>query len=448
MSEQPSVIASTTPLAARMRPVSIDEIVGQKHLLKPGAPLVALATPVEQGTKNSVASVLLWGPPGTGKTTIAQVVARSSGRRFIELSAITAGVKEVREVLERARNDKDLYGVSTVLFLDEIHRFSKAQQDALLPGVEAGVVVLIAATTENPSFSVISPLLSRSLVLTLESLSDEDIRELILRAATDSRGLSNAVKVTDEVIDQIVRLSVGDARRALTILESAAISALSVSKKSKQPSISIPDLEVAADKALLRYDKDGDQHYDIISAFIKSVRGSDADAAIHYLALMIEGGEDPRFIARRLMILAAEDIGLADPQALTLAVAAAETVALIGMPEGRIPLAEATIYLALAPKSNTAYNAINSALEDVRNGLIGTVPNALKSSNFSRAASQGAGVGYEYPHDSPRAVISQKYLDDRVLTRKYYLPKEIGHERELGERWSKLREIIRSFKAK
>jgi len=448
MSEQPSVIASTTPLAARMRPVSISEIVGQKHLLRPGAPLAALATPVQQGTKNSVASVLLWGPPGTGKTTLAQVVARSSGRRFVELSAITAGVKEVREVLERARNDKDLYGVSTVLFLDEIHRFSKAQQDALLPGVEAGVVVLIAATTENPSFSVISPLLSRSLVLTLESLSDQDIRELILRASTDPRGLSNAVKVTDEVIDQIIRLAVGDARRALTILESAAISALSVSKKSKQPSISITDLEAAADKALLRYDKDGDQHYDIISAFIKSVRGSDADAAIHYLARMIEGGEDPKFIARRLMILAAEDIGLADPQALTLAVAAAETVALIGMPEGRIPLAEATIYLALAPKSNTAYNAINSALEDVRSGLVGNVPNALKSSNFSRAASQGAGVGYEYPHDSPRAVISQKYLDGKVLTRKYYLPKEIGHERELGERWNKLREIIRSFTAK
>jgi len=458
MSEQPSVFSSTTPLAARMRPSSLDEVVGQKHILKPGSPLIALATPVEQGAKVSAASVLLWGPPGTGKTTLAQVVARSSGRRFVELSAITAGVKEVREVLDRARNDKDLYGVSTVLFLDEIHRFSKAQQDALLPGVEAGVVVLIAATTENPSFSVISPLLSRSLVLTLESLSDVDIRALLQRAVADPRGLAGAVSLGDDLIEQILRLSLGDARRALTILESAAISAIarpstkSKAAKAGKPNqiapIELSDIESAADRALLRYDKDGDQHYDVISAFIKSVRGSDADAAIHYLARMIEGGEDPRFIARRLMILAAEDIGLADPQALTLAVAAAETVSMIGMPEGRIPLAEATIYLALAPKSNTAYNAINSALADVRNGVVGQVPNALKSSNFAKAQSQGAGVGYEYPHDSSRAVIPQRYLDDKVLSRKYYLPKEVGQERELGERWNKLREIVRAFKGK
>jgi putative ATPase len=450
MSDQPSVIASTTPLAARMRPTSMSEVVGQKHILRSGSPLIALATPVEQGAKISAASVLLWGPPGTGKTTLAQVVARSSGRRFVELSAITAGVKEVREVLEKARNDKDLYGVSTVLFLDEIHRFSKAQQDALLPGVEAGVVVLIAATTENPSFSVISPLLSRSLVLTLESLSDSDISEVLTRSIADTRGLGGAVTIDADVIDQILRLALGDARRALTILESAAVSALSrVKPKAKSvPKIQIEDVESAADRALLRYDKDGDQHYDVISAFIKSVRGSDADAAIHYLARMIEGGEDPRFIARRLMILASEDIGLADPQALQLAVAAAETVAMIGMPEGRIPLAEATIYLALAPKSNTAYNAINSALADVRNGLVGGVPNALKSSNFAKANSQGAGVGYEYPHDAPRSVIAQRYLDDKVLNRRYYVPNEIGQERELGERWAKLREIVRSFKSK
>ena len=456
MSDQPSVFSSTTPLAARMRPSTLDEVVGQQHILKPGSPLIALATPVEQGAKVSAASVLLWGPPGTGKTTLAQVVARSRGRRFVELSAITAGVKEVREVLDRARNDKDLYGVSTVLFLDEIHRFSKAQQDALLPGVEAGVVVLIAATTENPSFSVISPLLSRSLVLTLQSLADEDIRLLIQRAIEDPRGLSGAVEVSTELVDQILRLSLGDARRALTILESAAISAIAratsvskpgkASKSSKQ--VIIADIESAADRALLRYDKDGDQHYDVISAFIKSVRGSDADAAIHYLARMIEGGEDPRFIARRLMILAAEDIGLADPQALPLAVAAAETVAMIGMPEGRIPLAEATIYLALAPKSNTAYNAINAALADVRNGVVGQVPNALKSSNFAKAQEQGAGVGYAYPHDSSRAVVPQRYLDDKVQNRTYYIPKDVGHERELGERWVKLREIIRSFNRK
>jgi putative ATPase len=428
-----------------MRPSTMAEVVGQKHILKPGSPLMALATPVEQGAKVSAASVILWGPPGTGKTTLAQVVARSSGRRFVELSAITAGVKEVREVLDKARNDKDLYGVSTVLFLDEIHRFSKAQQDALLPGVEAGVVVLIAATTENPSFSVISPLLSRSLVLTLESLNDSDIKDLLGRAIEDRRGLAGAVSAKDEIFEHILRLAVGDARRALTILESAAVSALARGGKKKSPEIKVEDVEAAADRALLRYDKDGDQHYDIISAFIKSVRGSDADAAIHYLARMIEGGEDPRFIARRLMILAAEDIGLADPSALSLAVAAAETVSMIGMPEGRIPLAEATIYLALAPKSNTAYNAINAALADVRNGVVGNVPNPLKSSNFAKAQSQGAGVGYEYPHDAPRSVVPQQYLDEKVLERRYYIPKEIGQERELGERWTKLREIVRSF---
>ena len=438
-----------------MRPSTMAEVIGQRHLLKPGSPLMSLATPVAQGTKISAASVILWGPPGTGKTTLAQVVARSSGRRFVELSAITAGVKEVREVLDKARNDKDLYGVSTVLFLDEIHRFSKAQQDALLPGVEAGVVVLIAATTENPSFSVISPLLSRSLVLTLESLDDQDIAELIGRAVSDPRGLADQVSITDTEIGHIVRLALGDARRALTVLESAATSAItaklakpSKSAKSSKAKIMVADIETAADRALLRYDKDGDQHYDVISAFIKSVRGSDADAAIHYLARMIEGGEDPRFIARRLMILAAEDIGLADPQALPLAVSAAEMVAMIGMPEGRIPLAEVTIYLALAPKSNTAYNAINSALNDVRNGVVGGVPNALKSSNFAKAQSQGAGVGYAYPHDDSKAVVAQRYLDDRVLDRRYYLPKEIGHERELAERWPKLREIIRGFKRK
>ena len=453
MSDQPSVISSTTPLAARMRPQTLEEVVGQRHILKPGSPLIALATPVEQGTKISAASVILWGPPGTGKTTLAQVVARSSGRRFVELSAITAGVKEVREVLDRARNDKDLYGVSTVLFLDEIHRFSKAQQDALLPGVEAGVVVLIAATTENPSFSVISPLLSRSLVLTLESLTDDDIRGLLERAIGDPRGLAAAVSADAATLDQIVRLAIGDARRALTILESAAISALSTStkkasKSKSAPTIQLKDVEAASDRALLRYDKDGDQHYDVISAFIKSVRGSDADAAIHYLARMIEGGEDPRFIARRLMILAAEDIGLADPQALPLAVAAAETVAMIGMPEGRIPLAEATIYLALAPKSNTAYNAINAALADVRNGVVGAVPGPLKSSNFAKAQDAAAAVGYDYPHDSTRAVVPQRYLDDKLLARRYYQPKDIGHERELAERWAKLRDIVRSFKAK
>jgi putative ATPase len=333
--------------------------------------------------------------------------------------------------------------------LDEIHRFSKAQQDALLPGVENGWIVLIAATTENPSFSVISPLLSRSLLLTLTPLADSDLVSVLQRAIVAPQGLAGAVSADDDVLAQIALVSGGDARRALTILEAAATVAIgnSPAASAKSP---IPILEEhvsgAMDRALVRYDKDGDQHYDVISAFIKSVRGSDADAAIHYLARMIEAGEDPRFIARRLIILAAEDIGLADPQALPLAVSAAEAVAMIGMPEGRIPLAETTIYLAMAPKSNSAYKAINQAIEDVRAGLFGEVPKPLRSSNHAGAKAAGAGVGYLYPHDDPKAVVPQRYLDDKTLNRSYFQPKDIGVERELVERWSKLRSIIRSFK--
>ncbi|CAB4613854.1 unannotated protein [freshwater metagenome] len=446
MSDQSGLFAGAMPLAARMRPNSLGELVGQKHLLKPGSPLQALATKAVPGEKSSTVSVILWGPPGTGKTTIAQLVARLSGRRFIELSAITAGVKDVREVMERARADRDAYGVNTVLFLDEIHRFSKAQQDALLPGVENGWIVLIAATTENPSFSVISPLLSRSLVLTLSSLEDSDLVVLLQRAILAPQGLAGAVEASSDVLAQIALLSGGDARRALTILEAAATVALGSAKEPGMVAISEEHVAGAMDRALVRYDKDGDQHYDVISAFIKSVRGSDADAAIHYLARMIEAGEDPRFIGRRLIILAAEDIGLADPAALPLAVAAAEAVAMIGMPEGRIPLAEATIYLAMAPKSNSAYKAINSALDDIRNGLFAEVPNPLKSSNHVGAKGAGAGVGYLYPHDDPKSVVPQRYLADKTLNRSYFVPKDIGAERELVERWAKLRTIIRSFK--
>ena len=446
MSDQSGLFAGAMPLAARMRPNSLGELVGQKHLLKPGSPLQALATKAVPGEKSSTVSVILWGPPGTGKTTIAQLVARLSGRRFIELSAITAGVKDVREVMERARADRDAYGVNTVLFLDEIHRFSKAQQDALLPGVENGWIVLIAATTENPSFSVISPLLSRSLVLTLSSLEDSDLVVLLQRAILAPQGLASAVEASSDVLAQIALLSGGDARRALTILEAAATVALGSAKEPGMVAISEEHVAGAMDRALVRYDKDGDQHYDVISAFIKSVRGSDADAAIHYLARMIEAGEDPRFIGRRLIILAAEDIGLADPAALPLAVAAAEAVAMIGMPEGRIPLAEATIYLAMAPKSNSAYKAINSALDDIRNGLFAEVPNPLKSSNHVGAKGAGAGVGYLYPHDDPKSVVPQRYLADKTLNRSYFVPKDIGAERELVERWAKLRAIIRSFK--
>lgn len=424
-----------------MRPRGLDEVVGQQHLLKPGSPLRRLATPITDAATAATTSVLLWGPPGTGKTTLAQAIARDSGRRFVELSAITAGVKDVREVMIQAQKERDGYGTATLLFLDEIHRFSKAQQDALLPGVEAGWVTLIAATTENPSFSVIAPLLSRSLLLTLEPLDEADVATLVDRAVSDPRGLAGSVSVPVAQRDQIVLLAQGDARRALTVLEAAAGHAASLGRTE----LTLEDIQESLDHALVRYDRDGDQHYDIISAFIKSVRGSDADAAIHWLARMIEGGEDPRFIARRLMILAAEDIGLADPQALPLAVAAFETVQQIGMPEGRIPLAEATIYLALAPKSNAAYNAINFALEDVRAGVQPPVPKAMRSSNYSGAKSRGNGVGYQYPHDDAKAVLQQKYVDGAAAKRRYYQPKEIGHERELGERWAKLRAIIRGL---
>lgn len=452
MSEFASITAATAPLAVRMRPTKLDELIGQANVLKPGSPLRNLANP----DNNAASSIVLFGPPGVGKTTVAQIIARAGNRRYSELSAITAGVKEVRETVESARNELDAFGIRTVLFLDEIHRFSKAQQDALLPAVENGWVILIAATTENPSFSIIAPLLSRSLIVRLEVLSDDHVEQVIRRAIASDRGLGGAVNIADDAAAAIVRLAQGDARRALTLLEAAALGAIasrseSPSKSSKargKPAIALEEVEAAAEQAVVHYDKSGDQHYDVISAFIKSVRGSDVDAAIHYLARMIEAGEDPRFIARRLMILASEDIGLADPQALVIATSTAQCVALIGMPEGRIALAEATIYLALAPKSNSAYLAINAALDDVRRGLIPTVPAALRSSNYAGAAALGNGKGYRYPHDDARAVVEQLYVDAPLENRVYYTPKELGAEATLRERWPRLRSIIRGIKTK
>ncbi|MRH29744.1 AAA family ATPase [Microbacterium sp. SYP-A9085] len=422
-----------------MRPTSLGEVAGQRHLLRPGSPLVKLADP--DAAAAGVVSVILWGPPGTGKTTLAQAIARSSGRRFVELSAVTAGVRDVREVMQEALNQRDLYGQSTILFLDEIHRFTKAQQDALLPGVENGWVVLIAATTENPSFSVISPLLSRSLLLTLQPLSDEDLGMLVDRAVTDPRGLAGAVAVTAEARSALVRLSSGDARRALTALEAAASLAVP-GDDAEQPEITADQVAQAVDKALLRYDKQGDEHYDVISAFIKSIRGSDVDASLHYLARMIEAGEDPRFIARRLVISAAEDIGLADPQGLLIAVAAADAVAFIGMPEGRIPLAEATAYLATTAKSNAAYVAIDAAIADVRSGGFGRVPAHLRDTHYAGAKRLGHGKGYVYPHDSEVGVSPQQYLPDELVGRRYYEPKALGAERDVQARLEKIRRIL------
>jgi len=452
MDAAPGLGSAAVPLAVRMRPRSLDEVAGQTHLLGAGSPLVSLAR--DDGAPPSAVSVILWGPPGTGKTTLAQAIARQSGRRFVELSAITAGVRDVREVMERALSDRDLYGSSTVLFLDEIHRFTKAQQDALLPGVENGWVILIAATTENPSFSVISPLLSRSLLLTLEALSDVDLGVLVDRAVSDPRGLASAVVLADGGREAIIRLASGDARRALTALEAAAQSARATSpgtpatgkgsrSASAAPTITADTVAAAVDRALLRYDKNGDEHYDVISAFIKSIRGSDPDAALHYLARMIEAGEDPRFIARRVIISAAEDIGVADPHALPLAVAAAQAVQLIGMPEGRIPLAEAVVYLATAPKSNAAYLGIDEAIADVRSGRIGRVPKPLRDAHYPGAKRLGHGTGYVYPHDDALGVVAQQHLPDPVKSREYYRPTERGAEREIGARLARLRAIIR-----
>ena len=437
-----------TPLAVRMRPTSLDEVAGQSHLLRPGSPLVLLARP--DVSTGAAASVILWGPPGTGKTTLAQAIARSSGRRFVELSAVTAGVKDVREVLQEALTQRDLYGQSTNLFLDEIHRFTKAQQDTLLPGVENGWVVLIAATTENPSFSVISPLLSRSLLLTLQPLTDDDLGMLLDRAVSDARGLGGSVTLLPEARDALVRLASGDARRALTALEAAASLAEPVAGESDDtddashdpPEITADHVASAVDRALLRYDRQGDEHYDVISAFIKSIRGSDVDASLHYLARMVEAGEDPRFIARRLVISASEDIGLADPQALVIAVAAADAVAFIGMPEGRIPLAEATAYLATTAKSNAAYLAIDKAIADVRAGGFGRVPPHLRDAHYPGAKRLGHGKGYRYPHDSQVGVVAQQYLPDDLVDRRYYEPTSHGQERDVQARLEKIRRIL------
>ncbi|ALE92230.1 AAA family ATPase [Arthrobacter alpinus] len=438
-----------SPLAVRMRPRTLAEVVGQQHLLGPGSPLQMLAAGGNAGGPAGPASVMLWGPPGTGKTTLAHVIARGPGRKFVELSAITAGVKDVRRVMDQALTDRDLHGRTTVLFLDEIHRFNKAQQDALLPGVENRWVVLIAATTENPSFSVVSPLLSRSILLTLKPLTSEDIQGLLLRALDDTRGLDGVVALTDEALDHLVRLASGDARRALTTLEAAAGVALSEDAAAGPHDGGAPVLvdlaiaERAIDAAAVRYDRAGDQHYDIISAFIKSVRGSDVDAALHYLARMLEAGEDPRFISRRIMISAAEDVGMADPTALQTAVAAAQAVALIGMPEARIILAEAVVHVATAPKSNAAYNGINAAIADVRAGKGTMVPAPLRDAHYAGSAGLGHGKGYIYSHDSPHSIATQQYPPDDLVGKNYYVPTVNGVERDLGVRVERLRSIIR-----
>ena len=399
-----------------MRPTSLQEVVGQARITKPGS---ALSRLIEGVPASPLSSIILWGPPGSGKTTLARLISQTRDSNFVELSAISATVANVREVIDSAKKLLEVYDRPTILFLDEIHRFSKSQQDSLLSAVESGLVTLIAATTENPSFSIIKPLVSRCLVLKLDPLTEEEIATLLTRAI--ERQDWNGKEVSREAIDYLAKVSSGDARRALTLLEAAAA----------QSETAI-DLAVAksASEIAIAYDATGDAHYDTISAFIKSVRGSDVDSAIHYLARMIAGGEDPRFIARRLMILAAEDIGLADPNALVIASAGADVVERIGMPEGRIPLAEVTIYLATAPKSNRAYLAINQALAELETGPVPAVPAPLRST--------GA-VGYHYPHDDARGIIKQKYSE---LSNRLYEPSNHGFEKTVTERLKAIREIL------
>ena len=440
------------PLAVRMRPRSLDEVLGQDHLLAPGSPLRRLVEPADEarGRGAGVSSIILWGPPGTGKTTLAHLVARVSGRRFVELSAVTAGVGRVREVIGDARRHL-VGGEETVLFIDEVHRFSRTQQDALLPGVENRWVVLVAATTENPSFSVVSPLLSRSLLLTLRPLGADDVGALIDRALADERGLAGAVGIDDAARERIVRLAGSDARKSLTVLEAAAGMVLAAPGSAAEgerteegagaPLITPADVERAADAAAVRYDRAGDQHYDVVSAFIKSMRGSDPDATLHYLARMIAAGEDPRYIARRIAVHAAEDVGLADPAVLATAVAAQQAVALIGMPEARLVLAQAALAVATAPKSNAVTVGIDRALADVRAGRGGPVPAHLRDAHYPGAQALGHGAGYLYPHDFPHAVAAQSHLPDSLAGARYYEPTANGFEKRLSSRLEAVRRL-------
>ncbi|MDI9900879.1 replication-associated recombination protein A [Rhodococcus sp. IEGM 1409] len=432
-----SSVPPGAPLAVRMRPLTLGEVVGQQHLLGPGAPLRRMV----EGS--GAASVLLYGPPGTGKTTLASLISGATGRRFEALSALSAGVKEVRGVIELARR-RLLNGEQTVLFIDEVHRFSKTQQDALLAAVENRIVLLVGATTENPSFSVVSALLSRSLVLQLQSLTAADVQELLERAVADERGFGGAITIDDDAMEHLVRLASGDARRALTALEAAAGAALDTAGDAPGPVVlDLATVEASVDKAAVRYDRAGDQHYDVISAFIKSIRGSDVDAALHYLARMLTAGEDPRFIARRLVVHASEDIGMADPTALQTATAAAQAVQLIGMPEARLALAQATIHLATAPKSGAVIAALGAAMADVAAGKSGLVPPHLRDGHYKGAEQLGNAVGYKYPHDTRDGVLRQQYPPDDLVGVDYYQPTAHGNEREIADRVSKLRRIVR-----
>ena len=417
-------LSENAPLAARLRPDNLSEVLGQDHLISEGTPLRRLL----DGLPGAPPSIILFGPPGVGKTSLALLL--SKGRRFRQLSAVNAGVKDVREEIDSAKFQLAHKGVQTLLFIDEVHRFNKAQQDALLPAVEDKLITLVAATTENPAFSIISPLLSRSLVLTLNALSDKSAEKLIDRALTDPKGLNDKIAMDEDAKSELIKISNGDGRRILTYLEAAA------GASQDSGLITLDNLSKAVSQAIVLYNVD--QHYDVISAYIKSMRGSDVDAALHYLARMLEAGEDPRYMARRLMIFASEDIGMADSNALLVATSAAQAVALVGMPEGALLLAHATVYCATAPKSNAVNVAISEARQDVNSGNIGLVPPPLRDG----ATPFGASGDYLYPHDYPEGVVAAQYAPDPLVGKQYYRPTAHGAEARVAKALERIREIL------
>ena len=417
-------LSENAPLAARLRPDNLSEVLGQDHLISEGTPLRRLL----DGLPGAPPSIILFGPPGVGKTSLALLL--SKGRRFRQLSAVNAGVKDVREEIDSAKFQLAHKGVQTLLFIDEVHRFNKAQQDALLPAVEDKLITLVAATSENPAFSIISPLLSRSLVLTLNALSDKSAEKLIDRALTDPKGLNNKIAMDGDAKSELIKISNGDGRRILTYLEAAA------GASQDGGVITVDNLSKAVSQAIVLYNVD--QHYDVISAYIKSMRGSDVDAALHYLARMLEAGEDPRYMARRLMIFASEDIGMADSNALLVATSAAQAVALVGMPEGALLLAHATVYCATAPKSNAVNVAISEARQDVNSGNIGLVPPPLRDG----ATPFGASGDYLYPHDYPEGVVAAQYAPDPLIGKQYYRPTAHGAEARVAKALERIREIL------
>lgn len=421
------------PLAVRMRPNSLEEFVGQEDIISPGK-LLYRAIKADKLT-----SVILWGPTGCGKTTLAKIISNTTKAYFQQINAVSSGVQDIKKAVEEAKLRRGFNGQKTIIFIDEIHRFNKSQQDALLPYVEDGTIILIGATTENPYYEVNDALISRSTVFKLKELEESDIKKIILRCLQDKeRGLGayNAI-ITDEALKLLAFLSSGDARKALNALELAVLS----TEKNDDGRIIINEdiISESIQKKSVNYDKSGENHYDTISAFIKSMRGSDPDAAIHYLARMINSGEDPMFIARRIIICASEDVGNADPMALCVAVNAAEAVKMIGMPEGRIILAQAAVYVACAPKSNASYMAINNALEDLSTKDVGIVPYHLRNAAFKNAENYGYGVGYKYPHDYDNNYVEQQYMPDVLSGTTYYNPTDNGYENTIKKRLSDLK---------